>query len=70
MNTQETVRPVPVPTSRKSLSTTTSEVSLPSNMTTSETQVLCNVTGATHDTCMNNHEAPAESSSNSAMTTT
>ena len=82
MNTQEKVRPVPVPRPRKSLSATTTEVSPPpSNTATSDDQQpppitpratripAKHVTEATLDTRMNNHEAPAESSTNSAMTT-
>ena len=38
VNTQETVRPVPVSRPRKSLSPTTTEVSPPNNMTTSDEQ--------------------------------
>ena len=81
VNTQETVRPVPVPRPRKSLSATTTEVSPPSNRATSDEQLpppitpratrspVKHVTEATRDTRMNNHEAPAESSTNSVMTT-
>ena len=83
VNTQETVRPVPVPRPRKSLSATTTEVSPPPiNTATSDNQQpppitpratrspAKHVTEATRDTRMNNHEAPAEISTNSAMTTT
>ena len=38
VNTQETVRPLPVPRPRKSLSATTTEVSPPSNTATSDDQ--------------------------------
>ena len=67
---------------RKSLSATTTEVSLPSNRATSDEQQpppitprairspAKHVTEAPRNTRMNNHEAPAESSTNSAMTTT
>ena len=79
VNTQEIV-PVPVPRPRKSLSATTTEVSPPlSNTATSDDQQLPpitplatrspakHVTEATRDTRMNSHEAPAESSTNSAI---
>ena len=73
---------MPVPRPGKSLSATTTEVSLPSNTATSDEQQPLlitphatrspakHVTEPTHDTRMNNHEAPAESSTNSVMTTT
>ena len=72
---------MPVPRPRKSLSATTTEVSPPGYTATSDKQQpppitpratrspAKHVTEATRDTRMNNHEASAESSTNSAMTT-
>ena len=79
---QEAVQTVSVPRTRKSLSTTNTEVSKPSNTTTSNEQQplpiipripripVKIVTGFTpRDTRVNSHEACTESSSNSVKTT-